>query len=173
MRWWWWVPLSGTTALLLCIIQHEAFYLNRFGEREKNKFEGSLPYSVNLPNNKILDTLPPIISSTETQLLESERVHLSRLRWGHHPSQNTYKQRIDNTHTNLCPLCQVVPHKVTHLIEDCPNLADLRQQNNIQNALQLWSDPISVVPFLRGAGILAQHSMGNHNNSKWIHVIRR
>ena len=108
----------------------------------------------NLANNKILNTPPPTISSTETQLSRSERVHLSRLRCGHHPSLYTYKHRIDNTHTDLCPHCQVDPHTVTHLMEDCPNLADLRHQNNIHSTLQLWSDPVSVVPFMRGAGVL-------------------
>ena len=109
----------------------------------------------NLPNNKILNTPPPIISSAETQLSRSERAHLTRLCCGHHQSLNTYKHRLDNTHTDLCPLCQISPHTVTHLIEDCPNLAAHRQQHNIQNVLQLWSDPVSVVSFLRGVGFLA------------------
>ena len=98
----------------------------------------------NLPNNRILNTPTPTISSTETQLSRSERVHLTRLRCGHHPSLNTYKHRI-NTHTDLCPLCQVSPHTVTHLLEVCPNLTALRQYHNINNVLQLWSDPVSVV----------------------------
>ena len=99
----------------------------------------------NLPNNKILDTPPPTISSTETQLLRSERAHLTRPRCGHHPSLNTYKHFIDNTHTHLCPLCQVSPHTVTHLIDDCSNFTALRQEYNINSILQLWSDPVHVV----------------------------
>ena len=109
----------------------------------------------NLPNNKILDTPPPNISSTETQLSRSERVHLSRLRCGHHPNLNSYKHRINNTLTDLCPLCQVNPHTITHLIEECPNLAALRQQHNINHVQQLWSEPVSAVAYLRGAGFLA------------------
>lgn len=108
----------------------------------------------NQPHNKILNTPPPDISSTETQLSRSERVHLTRLRCGHHQSLYTYKHRIDNTHTDLCPLCQVSPHTVTHLIVDCPNLAAIRQQHNITTTQQLWSDPVDVVHFLRGAGFL-------------------
>lgn len=109
----------------------------------------------NLPNNKILGTPSPNISSTETQLSRLERVHLTRLRCGHHQSLNTYKHRIDNTQTDICPLCQVSPHTITHLLVDCPNLAALRQQHNIHTTTQLWSDPVSVVSFLRGAGFLA------------------
>ena len=109
----------------------------------------------NLPHNKILDTPPPDISSTETQLSRSERVHLTRLRCGHHPALNTYKHRLHNAHTDLCPFCQASPHTVMHLIVDCPNLAALRQVHNIDHIQQLWSEPVSVVAFLRDAGFLA------------------
>ena len=97
----------------------------------------------NLPLNKVLNTPPPDICCTETNLSRSERVHLTRLRCGHHQSLNTYKHRIDNTHTDLCPLCQISSHTVKHLIEDCPNLANLRQQHNISQVQQLWSDPVA------------------------------
>ena len=55
---------------------------------------------------------------------------------------------LNNTHTDLCPLCQVNPHTIMHLIDDCPNLAALRQQHNTYSVQQLWSEPAEVVAFL-------------------------
>ena len=107
-------------------------------------------------NNRILNTRPPAISSTETQLSRSERVHLTRLRCGHHPALNSYTHNIiDNTHTDTCPICQTSPHTITHLMEECHGLVDLRQQHHIHSVQQLWTEPVCVVPFLRGAGLLA------------------
>ena len=50
-------------------------------------------------HNTILNDTPPQISNTEKQLPRSDRVTLARLRCGHHPDLNTYKHRIDETHT--------------------------------------------------------------------------
>ena len=106
-------------------------------------------------HNTILNDTPPQISNTEKQLPRSDRVTLARLRCGHHPDLNTYKHRIDETHTDICPNCQASPHTVTHLLTECTSLAAPRQQHNIHSILQLWSDPVKVASYLRDAGFMA------------------
>jgi hypothetical protein len=105
-------------------------------------------------NNKILGHPPPDISSTETQLSRLERVHLARLRCGHHPSLQTYANRIGQADSDTCPSCQGAPHTITHILLECPPWQELRQHHHITSALQLWSDPPSVVSYLREGGLL-------------------
>jgi hypothetical protein len=109
----------------------------------------------NLPINNIIDDTPPDISHTEQQLNRADRVHLSRLRCGHHPSLHSYKHRLDSTHSDLCPQCRTLPHTVKHLLLECPELAAARLRAGITSIAQLWSEPARVAAFLRGAGFLA------------------
>ena len=104
--------------------------------------------------NTLLGHPPPDIDKTETQLSRHHRVHLSRLRCGHHPSLHTYKHRLDATHSDTCPHCQAAPHTTTHIMEDCTAWAVHRQHHNIHNTTQLWSGPCRSAAFLRDAGFL-------------------
>jgi hypothetical protein len=99
--------------------------------------------------------IPPDISHTEQQLSRADRVRLSRLRCGHHPSLNSYKHRVDRTQTDLCPQCHSLPHTIRHLLLDSPELAAPRLRAGITSIAQLWSEPVRVAAFLRGAGFLA------------------
>jgi hypothetical protein len=103
---------------------------------------------------KVLGHPPPDISSTETQLSRLKRVHLARLRCGHHPSLQTYANRICQADTDTRPSFQRAPHTITHLLLECPLWQDLRQHHHITSALQLWSNPLSVVSYLREGGLL-------------------
>ena len=71
-------------------------------------------YLRKLGRNKVLGRKPPLINVNEKKLSREDRVHLTRLRCGHHPNLNTYKNRLDNTHTTSCPNCQAT-HTVTHI----------------------------------------------------------
>ena len=105
-------------------------------------------------NNKVLGHPPPPVSSTESHLERRERVHLARFRCGHHTSLNTYKHRIGLHDTPTCPSCQAAPHTITHILTECTAWQALRQTHNIDTPLQLWTDPLSVASFLRGAGLM-------------------
>jgi hypothetical protein len=66
-------------------------------------------------------------------------------------SLNMYKHRLDPTHTNLCPNCQVHPHTVMHLLLDFTHLAADRQ-HNITTVQHVWTDLVWVAAFLHCAG---------------------
>ena len=55
--------------------------------------------------NSLLQALPPPVASEERTLGRDARVHLSRLRCGHHPALPTYMHRIGRADDDLCHLC--------------------------------------------------------------------
>ena len=103
-------------------------------------------------DNTILGHPPPLINSTETQLSRAERVHLARLRCGHHPSLHAYRHRIGLVDTDICTNCQTAPHTITHILLECPAWQSHRQHHNITSPLQMWEDPQRVIAFLREVG---------------------
>ena len=106
-----------------------------------SKYTKRIPSSTNTTYNS--NNYKLTISSTEA--------HFTRLGCSHHPTLNSYKHCLSNTHTDLYPLCQASPRIIKDLTEECPNLAALRQQHNIPQIQQLWSEPVSVVAYLHGA----------------------
>ena len=68
-------------------------------------------------NNKVLNDVPPEISSEEANLTRKERCLLSQLRSGYCSLLYSYKHRIDTTDTiqDLCPICGTSPHDTPHL----------------------------------------------------------
>ena len=55
--------------------------------------------------NTILGTPPPEIHHSELALPRADRVHLSRLRCGHHSALVTYQKRIDDSADEVCTHC--------------------------------------------------------------------
>ena len=59
--------------------------------------------------NSLLGTRPPPVASSEAVLPRPDRVHLSRLRCGHHPSLPSYMHRIGRAALDLCNFCSLAP----------------------------------------------------------------
>ena len=111
-------------------------------------------YLSHVPANSILGEPPPLIADSESSLSRESRVHLARLRCGHHPSLLTYQKRIDQTVDPTCRFCGTNDETVTHLTEDCQPLSALRGAWGVQHASHLWSRPAETLEFLRSAGLL-------------------
>ena len=106
------------------------------------------------PQNSLLGEPPPPISEEELLLPRVDRVHLARLRCGHHPSVPAYEHRIRPDLDPCCRWCQGVPETVLHLFEECPNLVGHRSAANITSVRALWDSPSSSLSFLRAVGVL-------------------
>ena len=103
--------------------------------------------------NKILNHPPPPIHHSETTLTREDRVHLSRMRCGHHPEINSYKNKLDPNHSPYCPHCPHALHTVEHIFSHCHPLAHYRLIHNIQSSLSLWTRPTAAAGFLRSIGL--------------------
>ena len=104
----------------------------------------------------ILGTPPPEIHNSELALPLSDRVHLSRLRCGHHTALATYRKRIDDSVDEVCTHCNTGTHSLTHIMTHCPALTHIRTQHNISSPLDLWHSPANCLLFFRGVGMLGQ-----------------
>ena len=83
-----------------------------------------------------------------------DRVHLSRLRCGHHPALPSYMNRIGRAPSADCVLCQAEPGTVEHVLLHCPTLQEARAYHNITSLEHLWTRPTDVMDFLRSTGVL-------------------
>ena len=106
--------------------------------------------------NSILGTRPPPIHPSERLLSRTDRVHLARLRCGHHPALLSYKRRLDDSVADVCPDCNTAQHTIRHIMESCPAHTILRARHNIVRVEDLWENPVRSSDFLRGAGLYGQ-----------------
>ena len=83
-----------------------------------------------------------------------DRVHLSRLRCGHHPALPSYMNRIGRAPADVCELCLAEPGTVEHVLLHCPTLQEARAHHNITSLEHLWTRPTDVIDFLRSTGVL-------------------
>ena len=111
-------------------------------------------YLSQVPDSTLLGEPPPNIVNSEADLPRDSRVHLARLRCGHHPSLGTYQNRIDPTIDPTCRYCEEAPETMPHLMEDCSQLSDLRAAHDIRLVSHLWSRPRESIQFPRSAGLL-------------------
>ncbi|KAK3885147.1 hypothetical protein Pcinc_010628 [Petrolisthes cinctipes] len=109
-----------------------------------------------LKNNTRLHARPPDFHPSESSLPREDRVHLARLRCGHHPALLTYQKRLDRAIVDACPGCNTAPHSINHIIEDCNAHNHTRQQHNIHSLRALWESPVQAMTFLRSSGLLGQ-----------------
>ena len=110
--------------------------------------------------NTILGTPPPELHHSEHALPRADRVHLSRLRCGHHTALATYRKRIDDSADEVCTHCSTNTHNLLiHIMTHCTALTHIRAQHNISSPLDLWHSPANCLLFLRGReGLLGQTS---------------
>lgn len=106
------------------------------------------------PSNLVLGALPPPISPDETRLSRLDRVHLARLRCGHHPAFRSYEVRLRPDTDPACRWCRGPSETVPHLFEGCTALAGARRRTGVTSSRDLWDHPAAAVDFLRSAGIL-------------------
>ena len=75
------------------------------------------------PVNSILGTLPHHINTqAESHLPREDRVHLSRLRCGHHTDIPAYMDRIGQAPNPDCPHCNSAESTIEHILLHCPAL---------------------------------------------------
>ena len=113
-------------------------------------------YIEGLENNRLLHARPPEIHPSETSLPREDRVHLTRLRCGHHPALLSYQKKLDASIADVCPDCNTAPHSIQHIMENCTTHNHTRQQHNIHSLRDLWESPEQAVAFLRSTGLFGQ-----------------
>ena len=91
--------------------------------------------------NKVLQRIPPAISSDERRLPRSTRTTLAQLRSGYCPLLTSYMSRLDPSVKIKCPLCDSQPHDAAHLFS-CP------QRPTTLEATSLWENPIEAAQIL-------------------------
>ena len=106
--------------------------------------------------NSILGVPPPKIHQSERDLPRQDRIHLSRLRCGHHPALQAYQHRINSNNPPECPNCGTQPHTVIHVMEECEDFAAQRTAHGIEDVRDLWAEPARSIGYLRDMGLLAQ-----------------
>ena len=111
---------------------------------------------VTLKDNTLLRARPPDIHPSETSLPREDRVHLARLRCGHHPALLSYQKRLDDSIVEDCPGCNTAPHNIKHIMEDCTAHNHTRQQHNIHSLRDMWESPVQAIAFLRDSGLFGQ-----------------
>ena len=109
-----------------------------------------------LKDNTQLHGRPPDIHPSETTLPREDRVHLARLRCGHHPALLSYQKRLDDSADDTCPGCNTHTHNIKHIMEDCITHNHIRQQHNIHSLRDVWERPVQAVAYLRASGLLGQ-----------------
>ena len=88
-----------------------------------------------------------------------DRVHLFRLRCGHHNVLLFYRKRIHPEVTDTCPLCHIGAHTIHHIMEECLSLDSLRHSHTPPLYVatdDLWDCPAPSVAFLRSDGLFDQ-----------------
>ena len=98
--------------------------------------------------NTILRTPPPEIHHSKLALPRADRVHLTRLRCGHHTALATYRKRIDDSVDEVCTHYSTNTHSLTHIMTHCPALTNIGAQHNISRPLDLWHSLASCLLFL-------------------------
>ena len=98
-------------------------------------------YTADRQPNKILQTQPPEISSSEAQLPRPFRSTLAKLRSGQCSKLNFYRHAIGFSDTDSCPECLSEIHTTSHLFccAASPTLLTVRD---------LWTDPVAVARHL-------------------------
>ena len=91
--------------------------------------------------NRVLHTLPPVISSEEQSLPRPFRTAMSQLRSGFSSKLQSYRSRIGLSNSPLCPECRSHEHTTEHVF-DCPAAP------TSLTPLSLWTDPLGVADFL-------------------------
>ena len=99
----------------------------------------------------ILNSYPPPISEEEKTLLREERVHLYRIRCGHHPVLPSYTHRINLT---VSDTCNSTEGSLEHIILQCPHSQPYNDRYKIQSLEHLWKHAVEGCNFLQDEGVI-------------------
>ena len=108
----------------------------------------------NLAPNNILGARPPEPNPEELALSREDRVHISRMRCGHHPALPSYMHRIGRAPSDLCSWCGREPGTLEHVLLHCTHLQQYRDIHDIHMLEHLWTRPARSINFLRTAGVI-------------------
>ena len=117
-----------------------------------------------LGSNTILGTPPPEIRHSEHSLPRADRVHLSRLRCGHHTALATYRKRINDIVNEVCTHCHTSTHSPTQIMTHCPTLTHIEAQHYISSSLYLWRSTVNCLLFPQGSILARPDKLGTINN---------
>ena len=107
------------------------------------------------PPNSLLGVPPPLVNrERERSLPREDRVHLARLRCGHHTSIPTYTNRIGLPTDSSCVYCQDAEGTVEHILLHCPELQLLRDNHTIQSLEHLWERPEEALAIFSDAALI-------------------
>ena len=109
-----------------------------------------------LKDNTQLHGRPPDIHPSESTLPREDRVHLARLRCGHHPALLSYQKRLDDSADDTCPGSITQTPNIKHIMEDCTAHFHTRQQHNIHSLRDLLERPAPAMAYLKATGLLGQ-----------------
>ena len=108
------------------------------------------------PPNSLLGSRPPPVNPRKNSLPRADRVHLSRLRCGHHTSLPHYMHRIGLAPSPDCSLCGGAEGTVEHVLLHCPTIQQHRDTYHIHSLEHLWTHPEESLRFLRASGVVPE-----------------
>ena len=111
-------------------------------------------YLAAAPSNSVLGEAPPSLMPGELGLPRQDRVHLARLRCGHHPALLSYENRLRPDVDPTCRWCGTTGETVSHLLGDCAGVAGDRLAAGLSSARDLWARPVQALGFLRSIGLV-------------------
>ena len=106
------------------------------------------------PNSLLGTRPPPIDPALEQHLPREDRVHLARLRCGHHTALPSYRLRIALNQDATCVFCLAAEGSAEHVLLHCAVLQPHRDAHDINTLEHLWERPGEVINFLRSASVL-------------------
>ena len=106
------------------------------------------------PSNNVLGEAPLPISPDELSLPRQDRVHLARLRCGHHPALLSYENRLRPEVDPTCRWCGTTSETVSHIFQECEAVSGDRLAAGISSSRDLWTRPGVALGFLRSIGLV-------------------
>ena len=108
----------------------------------------------NAPPNTLLGEAPPPVNPDEADLHRQERVHLARLRCGHHLALRSYENRLRPEVDPACRWCGEGQETIYHIFQECPQLAAERADAGVSNPRDLWDAPAVALRFAGAIGLI-------------------
>ena len=95
----------------------------------------------NAPSNTLLGEALPPVNPDEADLHRQERVHLAHLQCGHHLALRSYESRLRPEVDPACRWCGEGQETISHIFQECPQLAVELADAGVSNPRDLWDAP--------------------------------